>query len=185
MLGRVAKWGKPRLLGMGTITAIGHVTFSLVIGFAIVGLGIAFSAQVSSDLVTAVGAIMVVGGLFYGIRKLKAGAPEDYEKDTLDELAKEGGEFGRRFSYFAALGAALSPDLAIMPVLLLALQVGLGFTFATATAFGLASVAALLLFLLLGMTGLGRIFEKIPPEYNDAVVGFVVAAVGVYVLLLG
>jgi hypothetical protein len=50
--------------------------------------------------------------------------------------------------------------------------------------FGLASIAALLFFLSLGMAGLTRVFEGIPPRYNDALVGLVIAAVGMYVLIL-
>lgn len=185
ILGRVAKWRRSKLLGVGVVTAAGHVGFSLALGLAIVGLGFAFSAQVSTDLVYAVGAIMVVGGLLHGIRELRRRTAEDYEKETLDELTKGEDKFGRRFRYFAVLGAALSPDLAILPVLLLAIHVGLGFTFVVASIFGIASVVALLLFLFLGMTGLGKMLERIPPEYNDAVVGFVIAAVGVYVLVAG
>lgn len=67
----------------------------------------------------------------------------------------------------------------------LGVPIGLGFAFATAVVFGIASIAALMLFLLIGMTGLGKVFEKIPSEYNDAMVGFVIAAVGVYLVLLG
>ncbi len=185
VLGRVAKWGRSKLLGVGIMTAAGHVGFSLALGFAIVGLGFAFSAQVSTDLTIAVGAVMVVGGLAYGARALRNRTPEDYETETLDELTRGEGKYGKRFRYFAVLGAALSPDLAILPVLLLAIQAGLGFTFAVATVFGAASVVALLLFLLLGMTGLGGIFERIPPEYNDAIVGFVIAVVGLYVIVVG
>ena len=75
--------------------------------------------------------------------------------------------------------------MAILPVFLLALPIGLDFAFATALVFGLASIAALLFFLILGMTGLARVFERIPSRYNDALVGFVIAAVGTYVLVLG
>lgn len=32
---------------------------------------------------------------------------------------------------------------------------------------------------------MAKAFERIPPKYNDALVGFVVAAVGIYILLSG
>jgi len=183
MLGKVANWSRSRLAGVGIMTAIGHVAFSIALGFAIVGLGMALSAQISTYLVKVIGIAMIVGGLAYGVRELRERRIEDYEKETLDELAKGEGRFGSRFRYFAVLGAALSPDLAILPVFLLALPIGLGFAVATAMVFGLASVSALIVFLMLGMTGLGKMFERIPPEYNDALVGFVIAAVGAYILL--
>lgn len=80
------------------------------------------------------------------------------------------------------LGAALSADLSILPIFLLAVPLGLGLAFETAVVFGLASVAALLIFLLLASAGLARALERVPSKYNNALVGFVIAAVGAYVL---
>ena len=59
------------------------------------------------------------------------------------------------------------------------------FALDTAVVFAAASITALLAFLLLGSAGLAKVFQKFPPKYNDALVGFVVAAVGFYVLLAG
>ncbi len=184
-LGRMSKWGRARLLEVGVMTAVGHVVLSVVLGFAIVAVGVAFSAQASADVTAAVGLAMVVGGLAYGLRELRAGGTEDYEREAAEGLAKGEGRFGRRFRYFAVLGAALSPDLAILPVFLLALPMGLGFAVATALVFGVASTLALLFFLVLGMAGMARVFERVPPKYNDALVGFVIAGVGAYVLVFG
>jgi len=110
---------------------------------------------------------------------------EDYDRETREKLSQGEGAIGKRFRYFAVLGAALSPDLSILPIFLLAVPIGVGFALDTAIVFAVASVAALLVFLLLGSAGLARAFEKLPPRYNDALVGFVIAAVGVYVLLAG
>ncbi len=167
------------------MTAVGHAGLSVILGFAILGLGMIFSEQASVYVTEAVGLGMLAGGIVYGIRELRIKADGDYEMETLEELARGEGRFGTRFRYFAVLGAALSPDLAILPIFLLALPVGLDFAFATAIVFGLASIVALLLFLFLGMAGLARVFERVPPRYNDALVGFVIAAVGAYVFFFG
>ena len=90
-----------------------------------------------------------------------------------------------RFRYFAVLGAALSPDLSILPIFILAAPIGLSFAFDTAIVFSAASILALLVFLLLGSAGLGKAFERVPSKYNDALVGFVIAAVGLYILATG
>ncbi len=184
VLGRISKWSRSRLVAVGIVTAAGHVGLSILLGFAILGLGFLFSQQLALYATEAVGAAMIAGGLLYGIRELRANVEEDYEKETREKLAKGEGEF-KRFRYFAVLGAALSPDLAIIPIFLLALPVGLDFAFAAAVVFGLASVVSLLLFLVLGLAGLAKVLERIPPKYNDAMVGFVIAAVGGYILLVG
>ncbi len=184
-LGRISKWSRSRLIEVGAMTAVGHVVLSVALGFAILGLGLVFSEQVSVYVADAIGLAMLAGGLMYGIRQIRANVQEDYEKEAAERLAKGEGRFGKRFRYFAVLGAALSPDLAILPIFLLALSVGFDFAIAAAVVFALASIAALLLFLVLGVAGLARVFEKIPPKYNDALVGFVIAAVGAYILLFG
>ncbi len=185
MLGRISKWTRSRLLGVGVMTAFGHVCLSVALGFAIVGIGLVFSQQISKYATESIAVAMLMGGTYYGIRELRTNDKENYEEEALRGLERGEGRFGRRFGYFAVLGAALSPDLAILPIFLLAVPIGAGFALATALVFGVASIAALLIFLTLGAAGLAKVFERIPPKYNDSLVGFVVAAVGVYILLVG
>lgn len=165
------------------MTAIGHVGLSILLGFAIVGVGVAFSQQVSFDISEGTGAIMVVVGLVYGVRELRATKNNEYSKASDEEFPKGEGTFVKRFSYFAVLGAALSPDLGILPIFLLAIPVGLTFAFDVAAVFASSSVLALSVLVWLGSTGMAKTIEKIPAKYNSAIVGFVVAAVGFYVLL--
>lgn len=185
VLGKSERWSRSRLLEVGAMTALGHVALSVVLGFAIVGVGLALSPQISLYVTEAVGAVMLVGGAAYGVKQLRTNVAEDYERETREGLAKGEGRFGERFGYFAVLGAALSPDLAILPIFLLAIPSGWSVALGAAVAFALASMGALLSFLVIGTAGLGRAFERVPPKYNDALVGFVVAAVGAYVLLAG
>ena len=185
VLGRISKWNRSRLIEVGVMTAIGHVALSILLGFAIVALGLFFSQLVSLYITAGVGVAMVVGGLVYGIRELRSANDENFEEEAREKLSKGEGTRGRRFRYFAVLGAALSPDLSILPIFLLAVPLGLGFAFDTAVVFAVVSILTLLSLLLLGMAGLAKMFEKVPPKYNDALVGFVVAAVGAYILLVG
>ena len=83
------------------------------------------------------------------------------------------------------LGGALSPDLSILPIFLLAVPAGLGTVVDTALVFALASVLSLAALVLAGSLGVARALSHAPAKYNDALVGFVIAAVGVYVLLFG
>jgi nickel/cobalt exporter len=185
ILGRISRWDRPRLIGVSVMTATGHVTFSILLGFGIVGLGLFFSQLVSLYITEGTGLIMIAGGLLYGLRELHSAKIVDNEEETQKELMKGEGTFGKRFRYFAVLGAALSPDLSILPIFLLAIPVGLGFAFDTAIVFSVASIIALVIFLLLGTAGLAKAFGRIPPKYNDAMVGFVIAAVGAYVVIMG
>jgi putative Mn2+ efflux pump MntP len=72
-----------------------------------------------------------------------------------------------------------------LPIFLLAVPMGLGLAMDTAVIFAVASILSLTLLVLLGSKGLSEAFARVPPKYNDALVGFVIAAVGVYVLYAG
>ncbi len=167
------------------MTALGHVALSVFLGFVVVEVVIAVSQQASLYITQGTGVAMVVGGLIYGVRELKSDKNEDYEREVLEGVSKMEGGVGSRFRYFAVLGAALSPDLSILPIFLLAAPIGLVFAFDAVVVFAIASVLALLVFLLLGSAGLAKAFERIPPKYNNSLVGFVIALVGLYMLLAG
>ena len=167
------------------MTAVGHVVLSILLGFAVVEVGIIFSHQLSTYITEATGAIMVIGGLLYGAKELMSRKAENYDREIRERFSKGEDTIGKRFRYFAVLGAALSPDLSILPIFLLAVPIGVGFALDTAIVFAVASIVSLLVFLLLGSAGLAKAFEKLPPKYNDALVGFVIAAVGLYILLAG
>jgi hypothetical protein len=34
-----------------------------------------------------------------------------------------------------------------------------------------------------GISGLAKTFEHVPEKYNDAIVGFVIAAIGIYIIV--
>src|SRR5438309_847072 len=82
------------------------------------------SQRLPGYITEATGAIMVIGGILYGIRELMSES-EDYEKEAKEKLAKGEGGLGKRFRYFAVLGGALSPDLTILPIFILAAPIGL------------------------------------------------------------
>jgi hypothetical protein len=62
---------------------------------------------------------------------------------------------------------------------------GLGLAIDTAIVFAVGSILSLTLLVLVGSKGLSKVFARVPPKYNYALVGFVIAAVGIYVLYAG
>jgi len=185
LLSKVARWSRGRLLLTSLVAGLGHVLLSVVLGFAIVGVGVLFTESLSAQIALGTGVLMLAIGLAYGIRELLSNRPRDYEKVAESEYLNAGVSGGRTVGYFAVLGAALSPDLSILPIFVLAVPVGFGLAIDTALVFGFASILSLLILVLLGSWGLVRFFERVPPKYNNALVGFVVAAVGAYIVLFG
>ena len=184
ILGQRALWSRSRLLLFGTSAAGGHVVLSLALGLAIVVLGFVFSKALSTYLTLGTGAVMLVAGLAYGLRTLLQEEPEDYDREAAEDMAKMNAA-GKGMGYFAVLGGALSPDLSILPVLLIASQGLVGLVADTAIVFAAASMLTMLSLVVAGSIGLARALSRAPAKYNDALVGFVIAAVGAFVIVFG
>lgn len=200
LLAKNRQWAPKKLFGVSLVTAIGHVALSIGIGLAVVGVGLAVSHLISYYLDTGIGIIMVVAGLFFGLKPLMVktrhhheyGKHEhDHEHHEHDDHSHHHNEKEKKgmskitggLGYFVVLGAALSPDPTIIPIYLSAISAGFYFALELSAIFAAASILTLLFFVQLGTLGLGKIFEKIPEKYNDSIVGFVIAAIGVYVLV--
>ncbi len=183
ILGKSRKWEHSKLIKISTITGIGHVALSIILGFTIVSLGLLFPKSLFVYMTYAIGLIMLIAGSLYSIKALCTKEDFDYKKHGEERLKKG-------ISYFAVLGAALSPDLSILPIFLLAIPVGFNFAVSTAIVFGISSLTTLLI-----MVGLGHLLvehsrfskriEHMHPKYNDVLVGVVIALVGIYVLVFG
>lgn len=191
LLGRKAEWTRRKLFGISLATASGHVAFSVVLGLIVVFVGLAVSTVFSHFLSIGIGVVMLVSGLIFGTRpllaKTEAETPEQELKEEEERLLrheKRGTEL-KGIGYFAVLGAALSPDLSIVPVFLSAVPLGIMGSVYLSIVFAATSILTLLVLVQLGVGGLDKTFERVPEKYNDSLVGFVIAAIGIYILVAG
>jgi hypothetical protein len=178
-----AKWTRRRLIGVSLVTSTGHVSFSVFLGLAIVEVAIFFSNFLSYYFTKAIGLAMLASGLYVAARAVSA-----KEEDCSDRAKPSGGpeaKLMKSAGYFAILGAALSPDLSILPVFLVAVPLGLSGMLETVLIFAISSILTAILFVSVFSTAFTKAVNKLPSKYNDALVGLVIAAVGVYVLILG
>ena len=184
-LGQGLGWGRARLLAVSVITAAGHVVLSIVVGIAVGVVGMVFAKNITGLATLIIGALMLAAGASYATKTLLSEEQEDYRKEAEEDGRRIEDGAGRGLKYFAVLGGALSPDLTVLPVFVLVAPDGLVPLAYTAAVFAVASILSLLLFVAVGTMGLSKVFERIPPKYNDALVGVVIAIVGLYVLLGG
>jgi hypothetical protein len=47
------------------------------------------------------------------------------------------------------------------------------------------SILTQLVLVQIGVKGLAKTFEHVPEKYNDSIVGFIIAAIGIYIILAG
>jgi nickel/cobalt exporter len=180
---RNKKWAPKKLFGVSFMTAIGHVALSVAMGLVVVVIGLAFSHLISYYLDTGIGLVMVGAGLVVGIIPLvKKSKPHQHDHEHGEE--KKYGKLTSKIGYFAILGAALSPDPSIIPIYLSAISAGFYFALELSVVFAIASISTLLLLVQLGTVGLAKTLAKIPEKYNDSMVGFVIMAIGIYVLVV-
>lgn len=181
VLARNKQWAPMKLFGISFVTAIGHVALSVIMGLVVVAVGLLFSRLISYYLDTGIGIIMVGAGLVVGlvpfVRKGESHHEVNEEKNTIN--------LTKGIGYFAILGAALSPDPSIIPIYLSAISAGFYFALELSLVFAVASILTLLLLVQLGTIGLVKTLAKIPEKYNDSMVGFVIAAIGIYILVSG
>ncbi len=188
VLARNKRWVKRKLFGISFVTAIGHVALSVVMGLVVVVVGLVFSHLISYYLDTGIGIIMTGAGLIVGIiplvRKSRHHHEHGYEHNHEHDEEKKSGKLASKIGYFAILGAALSPDPSIIPIYLSAIPAGFYFAIELSVVFATASILTLLLLVQLGTMGLAKTLAKIPEKYNDSMVGFVIASIGIYVLIV-
>jgi nickel/cobalt exporter len=186
VLARNKGWTPKKLIGISLMTAIGHVGLSVVMGLVVVVVGLVFSHLISFYLDTGIGLVMVGAGLVVGIIPLirKSTPHQHHEHEHEHETEKKYGKLTQKIGYFAILGAALSPDPSIIPIYLSAISAGFYFALELSVVFATASILTLLLLVQLGTMGLAKTLAKIPEKYNDSMVGFVIMAIGIYVLVV-
>ncbi len=186
ILSKASGWNRKKLFNISLVTATGHAVLSAALGFGIAVAGLLFSRLISSYISYAVGFAMLITGLFIGIRALVSKKKEEITPgEKLLEKEKKNASKLKGIGYFAVLGAALSPDLSITPIFLASITVGLLFAAYLLIIFIVTSILAQLILVQVGMKGLAKTFEHVPEKYNDSIVGFVIAAIGIYIIFAG
>ena len=186
VLAQNKRWAPKKLFGVSLVTAIGHVALSIGMGLAVVAVGLLISHLIARYLDMIIGMIMVSAGLAVGVVSLLKkehhhhhGGHDDHNHDH-DIKSRN---LSQKIGYFAILGAVLSPDPSIIPIYLSAISSGFYFALELSVVFAAASILTMLLLVQLGKFGLAKTFARIPAKYNDSMVGFVIAAIGIYILV--
>jgi nickel/cobalt exporter len=186
ILSRTSGWNRKKLFSISLATAAGHAILSAALGFAIAVAGLLFSRLISSYISYAVGFVMFAFGLFIGVRALVSKKKREVTpEEKLYEKQKKNASRINGIGYFAVLGAALSPDLSITPIFLASITVGILFAVYLLIIFVVTSILAQVVLVQVGAKGLAKTFEHVPEKYNDSIVGFVIAAIGIYIIFAG
>jgi nickel/cobalt transporter (NicO) family protein len=187
ILSRTSGWNRRKLFNISLATATGHSILSATLGFGIAVAGLLFSKLISSYISYAVGFVMLTVGLFIGLRALVSKKKREVtpEEKLLKEKKTKNASRLNGIGYFAVLGAALSPDLSITPIFLASITASLLFALYLVIIFVVTSIITQLILVQVGIKGLAKTFEHIPEKYNDSIVGFIIATIGIYIIIAG
>jgi nickel/cobalt transporter (NicO) family protein len=162
VLGRTRRYPLSRVARLSGLAGIAHVLVSVVLGGAVIAIGLQFRSAIEHAEGTIVGGLLIATGIGFLVAELTGHGhhhshDHGHEHDSTQEHEHGHGDpgggtsrSGRLHSLTAVMvpfGAAASPDLTILPVFLAAATIG------TATAIGsLAAFAAVTIGTIVGLT---------------------------------
>ena len=187
---RAQRWSRPKTLGITALAGSGHVLFTAALGLVVAWLGIALSERVGIWFPRIAGGALLIFGLFYVYRQLTGhththlhwfrGHAHDHEHEHEDTP--------RRRSDAAAVVSLLalltfSPCEGFIPVYVSGVRYGWpGFALLTAI-LSVATVAGMLIFTFLALTGIEQIKLRSFEKYESGVMGALLCLVGLLIIL--
>lgn len=165
VLGRTQSYPLRRIARLSALAGLAHVLVSVLLGAAIIAIGLQFRASIEHAQNAIVGGLLIATGAAFLILEL-TGRRHSHEHeqehghgndhDVHDRLHDRDHDPSHRRSLITIMvpfGAAASPDLTILPVFLAAATVGAGVAVGTLIVFAavtIGTIVALTLFAALG-----------------------------------
>jgi len=159
VLGRSRRYPMSKIARLSLLAATAHVLLSLILGGAIIAIGLQFRSSVQSAQDTIIGCLLVATGLGFAAFEL-SGHGHRHNANSHGHPHHEAHDPGHRHdSHNAAgerrglrglaavmvpFGAAASPDLTILPVFLAAAAVSAGTAIGSLFVFGAVTIATIL-----------------------------------------
>jgi nickel/cobalt exporter len=202
VVGRNRRYSRSRVARLSGLAGVTHVLVSLLLGAAIITVGLQFRATVEHAQSVIVGGLLLATGLAFAILEASGRGhahahrhqyPHDHEHPHAHEhphIHERGGTHGRGAravkdlaAIMVPFGAAASPDLTILPVFLAAATVGAGTAVGSLLAFAIATVGTIVGLTLLAASGAYHLRERWLERWGNALTAGVLIVIGGLVLV--
>jgi hypothetical protein len=191
VLGRTRRYPLAKVARLSVLAAVAHVMLSIVLGGAIVAIGLEFRSTVESAQSAIVGGLLIATGLGFAIFELR-GHGHDHEHTHThahdhehgasgDDVAERRGVRGLA-AVMVPFGAAASPDLTILPVFLAASTIGAGAAVGSLVVFGAVTIATIVGLTLAAARGGYQIHGKWLDRWGNALTAATLIVIGALVL---
>ncbi len=191
VLGRTRRYPLLRLARLSGLAGLAHVIVSLVLGAAIVAIGLQFRSSIESAQNTIVGVVLIATGIGFLAFELSGSGHSHLHSLPHSHCATHAaddraGGHGQRLrglvGVMVPFGAAASPDLTILPVFLAAAAVGTGTAIGSLLAFAVVTIATIVGLTLLATLGGYQLRGKWLDRWGNVIAALVLLAIGALVL---
>jgi nickel/cobalt transporter (NicO) family protein len=181
VLGRTRRYPLSRVARLSGLAGLAHVIVSLLLGAAIVAIGLQFRSSVESAQNTIVGAVLIATGVGFLAFDLSGRSRSHSHAHAVDPHAPSHRLRGL-MAVMVPFGAAASPDLTVLPVFLAAAAVGAGTAVGSLLAFAVVTIATIVGLTLLATLGGYQLRGKWLDRWGNVISGVVLLAIGALVL---
>jgi nickel/cobalt transporter (NicO) family protein len=186
---RAQRWSRSKTLGITALAGSGHVLFTATLGLIVAWLGIALSDRIGVWFPRIAGGALLLFGSFYVYRQL-AGHPHthlhslgehDHAHEGTPALARAPSDLAAISGLLALL--TFSPCEAFIPIYVSGVRYGWGGFALLTVILSIATVAGMLAFTWLALTGIEQIKLRSFERYESGVMGALLCLVGVLIIL--
>jgi len=191
VLGRTRRYRLSRVARLSGLAGVAHVIVSIILGGAIIAVGLQFRSSIQSAQEMIIGWILIATGLGFAVLELTGhhGHVHDHRhghEGSHDHHHEAAGRSGRSPRGLAAVivpfGAAASPDLTILPVFLAATTAGVGTAIGSIAVFATVTIGTIVGLTLAATRGGYEIRGEWLERWGNGFTALVLIVIGVLVL---
>lgn len=207
VLGRARRYPLAKIARLSGLAGVAHVLLSIVLGAAIIAVGLQFRSSVSHAQDAIIGGLLIATGLGFGVLQATGhGHHHDHDHDHGDGHEHGDGHghshgqghglghghgladpdtghgIGRLAAIMVPFGAAASPDLTILPVFLAATAAGAATAVGSVVIFGAVTIGTIVGLTLGAAKGGYQIKGEWLDRWGNAVTAVVLVVIGALVL---
>lgn len=183
-LSRAQGWSRGKTMRITALCGFGHVTVSVLFGILALVFGLEMLHVVGQRMEAFAGILLMAFGLVYGVLGLRRAAGEHFHghyHHHYDHVHDPGSM--TPWALFLLFSA--DPCVAVIPILFAAAPLGWLRTTAVVSAYEAATIATMIVLVVPARAAVNRLHGAWIVRYGDAAAGAVIAAVGLFVTVLG
>lgn len=182
VLGRTRRYPLSRVARLSGLAGVAHVIVSLLLGAAIIAIGLQLRSSIQSAQNTIVGAVLVATGVGFVVFEL-SGRSHSHSHSHAGHHHAHPRRLPGVMEVMVPFGAAASPDLTILPVFLAAAAVGAGTAIGSLLAFAVVTIATIVGLTLVATLGGYQLRGKWLDRWGNAITAVVLLIIGTLVLV--